>query len=317
MRLCVAIPVFNEEEVLPEVVARVGRVLDGIPGGPHSMLFVDDGSLDRSLAILKEAAQRDPRIRILSFSRNFGHQVAVTAALDHAVGDAVVLMDADLQDSPEAIPRLLEMHEKGFDVVFARRTDRKENVFLRAAYFTFYRIAASLASTPLPVDSGDFSLLSRRVVEALRGARERSRYVRGLRAWVGFRQAGVEIERAKRAAGQPKYSMLRLMKLALDGVFAFSVVPLRLAAVTGLLVMIPASAYVGYALWAKLVWHHTPQGFTALIASIVFFAGLQLLFLGVIGEYVGRIYEEVKARPLYVVRESIGGDGAALSPEHR
>jgi len=310
MRLCVAMPVFNEEEVLPASIARVGRVLDGIPGGPHTMLFVDDGSSDGSLAILREAAKRDARIRVVSFSRNFGHQVAVTAAIDHAEGDAVVLMDADLQDSPEAIPRLLEAHAQGYDVVFARRTRRKESALLRAAYFLFYRVAARLASSPLPVDSGDFSLLSRRVIEALRGARERNRYVRGLRAWVGFKQIGVDVERAARAAGEPKYSLLHLLKLAFDGIFAFSVVPLRLAALIGGFVMIPATLYVLWALWAKLVLHQTPQGFTATIAAIVFFAGLQLLFLGVIGEYIGRIYEEVKARPIYVVCERIGGEGA-------
>ena len=313
-RLSVAIPVYDEEAVLPELLARLGNVLDAIPGGPHQILFVDDGSRDGSLALLRAAAQRDGRIAVVALSRNFGHQAAISAALDHAEGDAVVIMDADLQDAPEEIPRLLAAHAEGYDVVYARRVRRKEGLLLRFAYAAFYRLAAALAETPLPLDSGDFALLSRPVVDALRQARERHRYLRGLRSWVGFRQVGIEVERARRAGGEPKYGLARLTRLALDGLFAFSVLPLRAAALLGLTALVASGGYTLYALWAKLALHRSPQGFTALILVITFLAGIQLLFLGVIGEYVGRVYEEVKARPIYLVREIVRGAPPGETP---
>lgn len=312
-RLSVAIPLHNEETVLPELLRRLSTVLNALPGGPHEMVFVDDGSNDRTYEILEEAARRDQRILAVSLSRNFGHQASITAALDHATGDAIVVMDGDLQDVPEAIPQFVAKYEEGFDVVYAKRVRRKEPWPLRLCYFVFYRMMAKLSDIRLPLDSGDFGLMSRRVVDQLRRMPEHHRYLRGMRSWVGFRQAGVEVERAERHSGKSKYSLVRLMKLAFDGIFAFSIVPIRAAALLGAGVTVLSTLYVLYALYAKLFLHKSPQGFTALIVAVTFLSGVVLFFLGVIGEYVGRIYEETKARPLYVVGRRIGGQHRAAN----
>ena len=310
-RLSVAVPVYNEEESLPLLLARLGAVLDALPGGPHEMVFVNDGSRDATLELLRAAAAADPRVRAVSLSRNFGHQQAITAALDHATGDAVLVMDADLQDTPESIPQFVDLFLQGYDVVYAQRVARKEAAWKRAAYYGFYRLAARLSTVPLPLDAGDFGLMSRRVVDLLRAMPERHRYLRGMRAWAGFRQIGVPVERAERGAGESKYSLRRLMGLAFDGIFAFSVIPLRAAAAAGVLAMLLSALFALYSLVAKLFLGQSPQGFTALILVITFLSGVQLLFLGVIGEYLGRVYEEVKQRPTYVVGEVLGG---AASP---
>jgi dolichol-phosphate mannosyltransferase len=304
-RVSVAIPIFNEEEVIPELLRRVTAVLDGIPGGPHEMIFIDDGSSDRTVELLSVAAERDPRITVLSLSRNFGHQPAICAGIDHATGDVLVLMDGDLQDSPEAIPRFLEEYEKGFDVVYARRVQRKEGLPLRLAYWAFYRMMSVFSNVRVPLDAGDFSLMSRKVVDALKATPEKLRYVRGLRAWVGFKQTGIDVERAERQAGTPKYTLSKLLKLAFDGIFAVSVVPLRASAFFGFFTIIASLLFALYAIYARLV-HQSPQGFTALIVAIVFLAGVQMFFLGVIGEYIGRVYEEAKGRPVYIVGRRIG-----------
>jgi polyisoprenyl-phosphate glycosyltransferase len=300
-RVSLVIPVFNEEEVVPTLIARLRDTLATLPGGPHEVVFVDDGSTDGTFDRLAVAAADDPRFLVVSLSRNFGHQAAICAGLDHASGDAIVVMDGDLQDRPETIQRFLAERAKGYDVVYARRVGRKEGPLLRAGYFVAYRLIALLSSTPLPVDAGDFALLSRRVVDALKRAPERQRYLRGLRTWVGFRQTGIVVERDERFAGTSKYGRLQLLRLVLDGMFAFSAVPLRAASVLGLVAITLALAYTAYALWAKLVLEQSPRGFTALIVGIVFLSGVQLLFLGLIGEYIGRVYEEVKGRPLYLV----------------
>jgi len=313
-RLSVAVPVYNEEEAIPLLLARLGAVLDGLPGGPHEMVFVDDGSRDGSLALLRAAAAADPRVTAVALSRNFGHQQAITAALDHATGDAVLVMDADLQDTPESIPEFVDLFRQGYDVVYAQRVARKEAAWKRAAYFGFYRLAARLSTVPLPLDAGDFGLMSRRVVDLLRAMPERHRYLRGMRAWAGYRQIGVPVERAERGAGESKYGLRRLMGLAFDGIFAFSVVPLRAAAAVGVLAMLLSTLFALYSLVAKLFLGHSPQGFTALILVITFLSGVQLLFLGVIGEYLGRVYEEVKQRPTYVVGEVLGGPRARPAP---
>jgi dolichol-phosphate mannosyltransferase len=302
-RLSIAVPVRNEETVLPELLRRTRAVLDGIAGGPHQLLFVDDGSSDRTLELLEEAARADPRVVVISLSRNFGHQAALTAALDYVSGDAVVLMDGDLQDVPEAIPALVKRYEEGYDVVYATRAARKEGWYLRLCYFLFYRLQTLLSETRLPLDAGDFSLISRRVVEQLRRMPEHHRYLRGLRSWVGFRQIGIPVERAERHSGRSKYGMLKLLKLASDGIFAFSIVPLRAAALLGTLAISLSALFAVYSLFAKVFLSQTPRGFTALVFLITFLSGVLLLFLGIIGEYVGRIYEEIKGRPLYVVNK--------------
>jgi glycosyltransferase involved in cell wall biosynthesis len=300
-RVSVAIPVFNEEQSLPELLERVTRVLDRTPGGPHEVIVVDDGSTDRTFEILTAALERDRRLVAIALSRNFGHQLALTAALDHVSGDLVVVMDGDLQDSPEAIETLLAKQREGYDVVYARRIKRKEGWFLRAGYSLFYRVATRLSATPLPVDAGDFAVLTRRVVDRLKDAPEQQRYLRGLRAWVGFRQTGIPIERAERRKGRSKYDFFRLLGLAVDGVLAFSVAPLRGATVLGLLAVGVSLLFALYAVYVKLTGGSTPQGFTALIVAMTFLAGVELIVLGIVGEYVGRVYEEVKRRPHYII----------------
>jgi polyisoprenyl-phosphate glycosyltransferase len=304
-QVSVAIAVYNEEAVLPELLRRLDAVLLSLPGGPHEIVFVDDGSADATMEMLARAARADPRITVVRLSRNFGHQAALSAALDHVSGDAVIVMDGDLQDPPEAIPRLVEEHLKGFDVVYVRRMRRKERWLLRLCYFLFYRIMATAASIRLPLDAGDFALLSRRVVLRLRETREHHRYLRGLRSWVGFRQTGVALERAARHSGRSKYSSLKLIALALDGLVSFSVAPLRAAAGLGLATIAGAFLFALYSVYVRFVLGHSPQGFTAVILVMTFMSGVQLLFLGVIGEYLGRVYEEVKGRPQYIVDEVV------------
>jgi polyisoprenyl-phosphate glycosyltransferase len=299
-RVSLAIPVFNEEAVVPELIRRTTAVLDSLPGGPHEIVFVDDGSSDRTLQLLEQAAETDPRIVLVSLSRNFGHQTALGAALDQVSGDVAVLLDGDLQDPPEAVPTLLDWYRQGYDVVYVRRTNRKESWWLRACYYLFYRLLAALSSVQLPLDAGDFGLMSRRVITEMRRMPEQHRYLRGLRTWVGFRQIGIPMERSARHAGRTKYSPLKLLKLASDGIFAFSIAPLRAAAVLGAGAIGLSSLFALYSLYAKFRMH-SPQGFTALILAIMFFSGINLFFLGIIGEYVGRVYEETKGRPHYVV----------------
>jgi glycosyltransferase involved in cell wall biosynthesis len=301
LRLSVAIPLHNEESGLPELLRRLGAVLDTVPGRPHEMVLVDDGSTDRTLALLQAAARADERLVVVALSRNFGHQAALSAALDFVTGDVIVAMDGDLQDRPEAIPALLARHLEGFDVVYVQRVKRKESWPLRLSYFLFYRVLDSLSDTRIPLDAGDFALMSRRVVDELRAAPEHHRYLRGLRSWVGFRQTGLVVERDERFAGTTNYSPLKLLKLASDGLFSFSVVPLRAASMVGLVAILVSAAYSIFTLYAKIFLHRAPAGFTSLMLFMSFFAGVQLFFLGIIGEYIGRIYQETKRRPLYVV----------------
>lgn len=300
-KISFVIPILNEEEVFPQLIARLRAVLDGIPGGPHEVLLIDDGSTDSTRKQIEALASQDGRFKGIHLSRNFGHQAAITAGLDHTTGDYVVTMDGDLQDPPEEVPRLLDVASQGYDVVYAQRVGRKENWILRIAYFSAYRLIAQLADIKIPLDSGDFGVMSKRVVKGLRRAGERQRFMRGLRAWQGFRQIGVPVERDARQAGRPKYTTRKLLSLAFDGVFAFSTAPLRFAALVGSLALAASSLYGIWAIVARLFLSQSPQGFTALITAIVFLAGVQLVFLGVIGEYIGRIYTEVKQRPHYLV----------------
>ena len=312
-RLSVAIAVHNEDEVLPELVCRVTALLDGLPDGPHEVVLVDDGSTDRTWELILEAAASDGRFVGVRLSRNFGHQAALTAALETVTGDLVVVMDGDLQDRPEEIPRLVAEYERGYDVVYGRRVSRKESPSKRASYYLFYRLMQRLSEVAVPVDSGDFALLSRRVVDEINRLPERHRYIRGLRTWVGFPQTGIDIERAPRAGGEPSYTVGKLFRLAFDGVFAFSVAPLRAAWLFGALASAAASLYALYAVVQRLFLGTSPQGFTALIVAITFFAGIQLLFLGLIGEYLGRVYDEAKGRPHFVVTDTVRA-GEPLEP---
>lgn len=312
-RVSVAIALHNEEAVFPELLRRVAAVLDGMPGGPHEIVFVDDGSSDRTFDLIREAAASDQRVVGVRLSRNFGHQAALTAALERVTGDLVVVMDGDLQDRPEEIPRFVAEWEQGHDVVYAQRVGRKESLPLRASYFVFYRLMKRLSEVEVPVDSGDFALLSRRVVDQINRLPERHRYIRGLRTWVGFRQKGIPVERDARAGGEPSYTVRKLFRLAFDGVFAFSITPLRVAWLFGACVSAAASLYALYAVFERLFLGESPKGFTALIVAITFFSGVQLLFLGLIGEYLGRVYDEAKGRPHFIITDVVRGDRAALA----
>jgi len=306
MRLSVVVPLYNEESVLPELLRRLRSVLDAVPGGPHEVIIVDDGSIDRTAKTIEEEAKRDGRIIGVSLSRNFGHQAALTAGLDYVTGDVTIVMDGDLQDPPESIPLFLEKYEQGYDVVYAQRIRRKEPWALRLCYFTFYRLMGSLSDIHVPLDAGDFGLMSRRVVENLRRMPEHLRYLRGMRSWVGFQQIGIPVERGERHSGGSKYGILGLLKLAFDGIFSFSIVPIRAAAIVGTFAMLVSILYVLFALYARIILRESPQGFTALIMAVVFLSGVLLFFVGIVGEYVGRIYEEIKSRPVYIVGRIIG-----------
>ena len=305
LKVSIAIPVYNEETIVEELLRRCLAVLDSMPNGPHEIVLVDDGSTDRTWALIQQASAQDGRVIGVTLSRNFGHQAAIGAALDHTSGDFVVVMDGDLQDPPEAIPDLLAEAQKGFDVVYVVRIGRKEGVWLRTCYALFYRLISLLADLKLPMGAGDFAIMSRRVVDLVRQSPERQRYLRGLRTWYGFQQKGLEIERNARHSGRSKYNLRRLFRLAFDGVFAFSVVPIRLATAFGMLAVTGSVLFVVYSLIVKVFFGQSPVGFTALIFAITFLSGVQLLFLGVIGEYIGRIYEEVKQRPHYIVKQVV------------
>ncbi len=302
----VGIPIFNEEETIPELGSRLAAVLDSLEV-PGEVILVNDGSRDGSLELLRELAQRDARFKVVHFSRNFGHQAALLAALRRSTGDAVILMDGDLQDPPELIPAMLEKWRGGLDVVYAVRRRRKESFLKRTAYAAYYRILGSMAYVPIPVDSGDFSLMDRRIVDLISSMPERNKFLRGLRAWAGFKQGSIEYEREARFAGEPKYTLTKLFRLALDGLVSYSFIPLRLAYVAGFFVSVCSFGLAAFYFVMRLLYQYeAPQGFTTLAVLILFLGGVQLLSIGVIGEYLGRIYDEVKSRPEYVEAEVIG-----------
>lgn len=301
--LSVVIPVFNEEENIPALYARLVSVLDGL-GLPYELIFVDDGSRDRTAAMIDALADKNLRVALVELSRNFGHQVAISAGLDFARGEGVVIMDADLQDPPEVLPRLVAKWREGNDVVYAVREGRKEIWIKRAAYALFYRLLCRLANVNIPVDAGDFCIMSRRVADLLRAMPERNRFVRGIRSWVGLRQVALSYERQSRHAGKPKYTFGRLVLLALDGIISFSHMPLRMASFLGFGISFMALLLAGYYLVKRILVGLEPRGFATLIVAIFFMAGIQIITVGIVGEYVGRIFDEVKRRPLYVLRRT-------------
>ena len=301
----VVIPVYNEEETLETLAARLTESLDAL-GEPWEVIFVNDGSADRSGELLRRFHERDPRLKSISLSRNFGHQVAISCGLDYASGDGVIVMDGDLQDPPEVLPGMVARWREGWDVVYAVRQHRKENFVMRTAYKTFYWVLHKVSYLDIPLDSGDFSLIDRRVVDLLKAMPERNRFVRGLRTWVGLRQTGYEYARAARYAGESKYSLPKLLRLAYDGLVSYSYVPLRMVSNIGFLVSLSALGYMTYLLAARMLGDQTIQGWTSTVVIVLFLGGIQLLALGIIGEYIGRIFDEVKQRPQYVVAETLG-----------
>lgn len=310
--LDIVVPCFNEEAVIEQTHRRLAHVARSITAVRTTVIYVDDGSRDGTLVKLRAIAAADPDVRIVALSRNFGHQYALTAGLDASTGDAVAVIDADLQDPPEVIAEMVTRWRAGADVVYGVRATRQgETAFKRGTAHVFYRLLQTLGNADIPADVGDFRLLDRRVVDTLRDMPERDRFLRGLVVWAGFRHEGVSYERLPRAAGQTKFPFSRMFSFALDGIFSFSTVPLRLASYLGLFVSILSMIGVLYAFYIKLFTVGVIPGWAAQWIGTLFLGGVQLLSLGVIGEYVGRIYGEVKRRPLYVVKERIGFDPSA------
>lgn len=310
--LSVVIPCFNEQAVLPMLRQRLVDALDRL-GLPWELVFVDDGSSDGTLEMLAGMHDQDPRFKVVALSRNFGHQTAISAGLAYAGGDVIAIMDADLQDPPDLLAACLDRWREGYQVVFAVRQKREEGLVKRAAYKLFYRLLHVTADIRIPLDTGDFCLIDRSVADVLRSMPERNIFVRGMRAWAGFRQIGIPYERPARAAGETKYPFRKLLRLALDGVFSFSTFPLRLAtwfglSIVGLSAIVVASVMAWRFSGIQFMGHVASDipGWAAGIVSVFFLGGVQLLILGVIGEYLARIYEEVKLRPRWVVSRALG-----------
>jgi dolichol-phosphate mannosyltransferase len=306
----VVIPVLDEAETIPKLVGRLRDVLG--PAGDFEVIFVNDGSTDATATVLRALHEDDKRIKSLHFTRNFGHQAAIMAGLRAAAGDAVVVMDGDLQDAPETIPAFVARWREGYEVVYAVRAHRPEGWAKRAAYRAFYRILGAISQTRTPLDSGDFALMDRRVVDLLAAMPEQPRYLRGLRSWVGFRQTGVEVVRDVRHAGRPKFTLVKLVRLALDGFFSMSHRPLQLASLLGFAVSALALALGGLLALLKIVHGIPLLGWTSLMVGVLFLGGVQLICLGILGEYLGRVYEEVRQRPPYFIAAVVGETRAAL-----
>jgi len=299
--LSVVLPLLNEESVILETYERLKKTMLGL-AWDYEFIFVDDGSTDHSLSILEGLAQQDKQVKYISFSRNFGHQMAITAGCDFCNGQYVVIMDCDLQDPPELIPQLISKAEEGFDVVYAvRRKRQAETWFKKITACLFYRIFALFTNIQMPLDTGDFRLINRKVLLTLRGLKEKNRFMRGLVSWVGFKQTGILYDRESRKAGRTKFHFLKMMNFSLDGIFSFSTVPLKIASLLGLIITILSALMGIYYVGMKLFTNQLVHGWLSLLISILFIGGVQLIFLGIIGEYLGRIYDEVKQRPLYVI----------------
>jgi glycosyltransferase involved in cell wall biosynthesis len=314
--LSAVLPVYNERDNLADLLARLLPTLEEATRGSFEIVFVDDGSQDGSAEILDSFHTRDRRVKAIHLSRNFGHQAALQAGLDRATGKSVVMMDADLQDPPEILHQLIERWRQGYDVVYAQRKNRKEGLLKRAGYALFYRTMRAMAEIDIPLDAGDFCLLDRRVVDTLVSLRERNRFLRGLRSWVGFKQIGVEYERESRHAGVPKYTLRKLVRLALSGYIGFSALPLRAAAALGFLAAATGFALAGWAIVTKILDIASPRGWASTLAVVLFVGGAQLFMLGVIGEYLSRVYDEVRQRPIYIVSSHVGFGETGASTAH-
>ncbi len=306
----IIVPMYNEEAVIPETYRRLTQVMEKF-GESYEILFINDGSRDKTRDMLQELCKSDFHIKLIDFARNFGHQIAITAGMDYAAGECMVIIDGDLQDPPELIPEMVKLWRSGYEVVYGKRKTRQgETFFKKFTAKAFYRILHSLTDVDIPVDTGDFRLIDRRVCEALKQLPERSRYVRGLMSWVGFKQTAIEFERSERFAGETKYPLKKMIKLAMDGIMSFSYKPLKFASYIGILISGISFIYLIAVLLQKLFFPHSAQsGWASLIAVSLFFNGIILLMLGIIGEYIGRIYDEAKGRPLYIISELKNMDG--------
>lgn len=315
--LSIVVPAYNEAEVLPVFHARVSRVMRAL-GHDWELVLVNDGSRDATLQIMGDLRRRDPHVTIVNLSRNFGKEIAVTAGLDHARGEAVIIIDADLQDPPEVIPDLVAAWHSGFDTVFAQRRRRDgESWVKRATAHGFYRLMRRVGCVDMPPDTGDFRLISRRVVEALRQVREHHRFMKGLFAWVGFPSTRVLYDRAPRHAGQTKWNYWKLWNFALEGITSFTVMPLKCATYLGLFIGLLAAIYLFQLILRTMLFGNPVAGYPSLMAVVLFLGGAQLVTLGVIGEYLGRIFNETKRRPLYFVERYLPGGMVGESPPPR
>ncbi len=307
--LSIIIPALNEEANLPTLHERL-TAASALWQMPFEVILIDDGSTDTTLSMLRDLHAHDSRFKYLSFSRNFGHQTAISAGLRYSTGDVVAILDADLQDPPEELPRFLDKWREGYQVIYGVRRKRKENMFKRSAYFVFYRLMAWMSSIEIPLDAGDFCIMDRVVVDHLNRLPERNRFVRGLRSWIGYRQIGIPYERHSRFAGEVKYTLRKLVRLALDGIINFSYRPLEVVGAFGFLVAIFSFLSIVFFLLHRIldfkIFGYSPQdvpGFTSLILAVLFIGGVQLFTLGIFGEYIGRIFDEIKQRPHYIIQE--------------
>lgn len=312
------IPVYNEESTIPELYRRVSAVMSGLDDTAE-VIFINDGSRDRTLLLLRELHDRDDRVVYLSLARNFGHQIAVTAGLNYARGKVIIVLDADLQDPPELIPEMLALWQQGYHVVYAKRTKRvQESWFKRLCAYIFYRLLKQLASVDIPTDTGDFCLMDRQVVDLLNQMPERNRYIRGLRSWVGFNQTAIEFERDSRFSGDVKYTFAKSFALAVNGLVSFSSIPLRLSTYLGLFSAFAAIIMAILVLyWRIFTPNSTLTGFATIAIAIFFLGAVQLISIGILGEYIGRIYEEVKGRPLYTLAEVGRKKLRSIDRDHR
>lgn len=311
--ISVVVPCYNEEESLPELYRRVAKVLDGCTDR-WELVLANDGSRDKTADVMRDLVEKDPRVRAVDLARNFGHQLCLTAGLDHARGEVVLMIDADLQDPPELLPRMLERWRAGADVVYAVRKKRKgESLFKKLTAAVFYRLLLSMTKIAIPVDTGDFRLIDRKALDAVLSIRETNRFLRGLFTWIGFRQEPIYYVRQERFAGETKYPLKKMIRFAIDGMTSFSAVPLQFAMWLGLIVASGAFLYGLRVLWQGMQGHTVP-GWASTTVSVLFLGGVQLFTIGLLGEYIGRIFDEVKRRPLYLVREVIEGKAQEQLP---
>lgn len=304
-QISIIVPLYNEEEVFSSLISRLNSLIEN-SDLTFEVILIDDGSKDSTPKLMEELALKDEKYRCIFLSRNHGHQLALSAGLDNtSAEEAVFIIDADLQDPPELFHDFYQKYKEGYDVVYSVRKKRKESFFRRLGYFTFYRLMKLISYYEIPLDSGDFSLISRRVVDIISSMPEQDRFIRGIRSWIGFKQIGVEYEREARAAGEPKYKFKQLASLALSGIFNFSYIPIRFVTFLGIVAVSITILFLIYTLAQKIFFGNVPKGFTSLFVAILLFSGVQLIALGILGEYIIRIFYQVKSRPLYIIKNKI------------
>ncbi|MCR8915805.1 glycosyltransferase family 2 protein [Marinobacter panjinensis] len=304
--LAIIVPVYNEESVLQEFYQRTSAVLNDLDGMSSTILFIDDGSSDNSVDIIRDLIRKDDRLSLIRLSRNFGKEAALTAGLDHVDADAVIIIDADLQDPPELIPRMIQLWREGYDTVYGQRTERYGESFVKKTTASlFYRFMAGVGRVAIPRDTGDFRLISRRAVNALRSLSESNRFMKGLFSWIGYPQVALRYSRDPRHAGDSKFNYWKLWNFALDGITSFTTLPLKMASYLGMLLAFGSFIYGAYVIIKTIVWGDPVPGYPSLMTVVLFIGGIQLMFLGVLGEYLGRMFDETKRRPLYLIQEHI------------